>query len=327
MIAYLRRGGEKTLVAESKMEEEEEERFLQEAGPSTKKWEEGMRELSQEAETTRSLTSSELRDMRKDYSCQPGERIAAWLLRCWDSGADSQQLEGKEAQQLGSLARNRGIERGIGKEAAICSLWRRLLSSVRARYPFKEDLVNSPGKWTTADEGIQYLRELAVLEVIYSDLDDDEVSKDPEDVLCTRAMWRKVIQSAPASYSNSLATMYCPDMDTPTVEKVSSWLQNFEENLCTSSSLRASALAVRGASRSWSPPAPVRGEGNPRRMPCGALWFLLCDQGEDNREWDGEPAFKVEARVCELRGKTAVKKGPSKKTVSLVAAEMEEGNQ
>ena len=127
-------------------EEEEEERFVQEAGPSTKKWEEGMRELSQEAETTWSLTSSELRDMRKDYSRQPGERIAAWLLRCWDSRADSQQLEGKEAQQLGSLARNRGIERGIGKEAAICSLWRRLLSSVRARYPFKEDLVNSPGK-------------------------------------------------------------------------------------------------------------------------------------------------------------------------------------
>ncbi|GAB0207842.1 hypothetical protein GRJ2_003249900 [Grus japonensis] len=77
-----------------------------------------MREIRQEAETTRSLTSSELRDMRKDYRCQSG-------------------------------------------------------------------------KWATTDEGIQYLRELAVLEVIYSDLDDDEVSKDPEDVLCTRAMWRK----------------------------------------------------------------------------------------------------------------------------------------
>ncbi|GAB0209798.1 hypothetical protein GRJ2_003445500 [Grus japonensis] len=118
--------------------------------------------------------------MRKDYSHQSDEWIAAWLLRCWANGADSQQLEGREAQQLGSLARNQGIERGIGKELAICSLWRRLLSSVRARYPFKEDLVNSPGKWTTADEGIQYLRELAVLEVIYSDLDDEEVSKDKE---------------------------------------------------------------------------------------------------------------------------------------------------
>ena len=54
---------------------------------------------------------------------------------------------------------------------------------MRASYPFKEDLMNYPGKWATADEGIQYLRELAGLGVIYSDLDDDEVSKDPEDVL------------------------------------------------------------------------------------------------------------------------------------------------
>ncbi|GAB0206427.1 hypothetical protein GRJ2_003108300 [Grus japonensis] len=308
-------------------EEEEEERFDQEASPSAKKWEEGVREIRQEAETTRSLTSSELRDMRKDYSRQPGERIAAWLLRCWDNGADSQQLEGREAQQLGSLARNRGIERGIGKETAICSLWRRLLSSVRAQYPFKEDLVNSPGKWTTADEGIQYLRELAVLEVIYSDLDDEEVSKDPEDVLGTRAMWRKVIQSAPASYSNSLAAMYCPDMDTPTVEKVSSWLQNFEENLCTSSSLRVSTLAVRGTPRNQSSPALVRGKGSPRRMPRGTLWFFLRDQGEDMRKWDGEPTFKLEARVRELRGKTAVKKGTPKKAVSVVAAETQEGKQ
>jgi len=65
---------------------------------------------------------------------------------------------------------------------------------VRARHPFKEDLANSPEKWNTADEGVQYLRESAMLEVIYSDLDDDEVSKDPEDILCTQAMSRKVFK-------------------------------------------------------------------------------------------------------------------------------------
>ncbi|PKU31763.1 glycine dehydrogenase mitochondrial-like [Limosa lapponica baueri] len=177
------------------------------------------------------------------------------------------------------------------------------------------------------DEGIQYLRELAVLEVIYNDLDHGEVSKNLEDVLCTWAMRRKVIQSAPASYSNSLATMYCPDMDTPTVERLSSWLQNFEENLCPTSSLQASTLAVRSAPRSQSPPVLVRGKGSPRQMPHGALWFFLRDQGEDMREWDGEPTFKLEARVHELRGKTAVKKGPPKKAVSIVAVETQEGNQ
>uniref|UniRef100_A0A8C0UGE2 Integrase catalytic domain-containing protein n=1 Tax=Cyanistes caeruleus TaxID=156563 RepID=A0A8C0UGE2_CYACU len=164
-------------------------------------------------------------DLRKDYSRQPGEPISAWLLRCWDNGAGRQQLEGHEAQQLGSLAKDREIERGIGKEGAICSLWRRLLSSVRARYPFKEDLVNSPGKWTTADEGIQHLRELAVLEIIYSDLKSDRVPEDPEDAPCTMAMWRKVVQSAPASYSSSLVSLYHPQMDTPTIEMASSWME------------------------------------------------------------------------------------------------------
>ncbi|GAB0206907.1 hypothetical protein GRJ2_003156300 [Grus japonensis] len=52
---------------------EEEERFDQEAGPSAKKWEEGVREIRQEAETTWSLTSSELRDKWKDYSRQPDD--------------------------------------------------------------------------------------------------------------------------------------------------------------------------------------------------------------------------------------------------------------
>ncbi|KAK4810794.1 hypothetical protein QYF61_008766 [Mycteria americana] len=41
-------------------EEEEEEGSDQEAGPSAKKWEEGVREFRQEVETTKSLTSSEL---------------------------------------------------------------------------------------------------------------------------------------------------------------------------------------------------------------------------------------------------------------------------
>uniref|UniRef100_A0A8U7N6I3 Uncharacterized protein n=1 Tax=Corvus moneduloides TaxID=1196302 RepID=A0A8U7N6I3_CORMO len=257
---------------------------------------------------------------------QPGEPISAWLLRCWDNGAGRQQLEGHEAQQLGSLAKDREIERGIGKEGAICSLWRRLLSSVRARYPFKEDLVNSPGKWTTADEGIQYLRELAVLEIVYRDLKSDRVPEDPEDASCTMAMWRKVVQSAPASYSSSLVSLYHPQMDTPTIEMASSWLRNVEETLGTSSSLQASSPAFRGSPRDRSSPSPVRGKGSPKRRPRGELWFFLRDQGEDMRKWVGEPTFKLEARVRELRGKKAVKRSP-KKTASVVATERQEGNQ
>ena len=50
--------------------------------------------------------------MRKDFSHHPGEHIATWLLQCWDNRASSLELEGKEAKQLGSLARDGGIDKG-----------------------------------------------------------------------------------------------------------------------------------------------------------------------------------------------------------------------
>ena len=91
--------------------------------------------------------------MRKDYSRHSGE------LRFWDNGASSLQLEGKEAKQLGSLARDGDIDKAIGKKEQVLSLWRRLLSGVRERYPFSDDSVCYPGKWTNMERCIQYLRD------------------------------------------------------------------------------------------------------------------------------------------------------------------------
>lgn len=41
-----------------------------------------------------------------------------------------------------------------------------------------------PGKWTTMDRGIQYLRQLAMLKEIYDDLDNEQLSKDPDKAKC-----------------------------------------------------------------------------------------------------------------------------------------------
>lgn len=65
----------------------------------------------------------------------------------------------------------------------------------------------------------------------------------------------------------------------------------------------------------------VKKKGNPRWRPDDELWFFLHDQGEDMRKWDGEPIFKLEDCVHELRGKRDVKKGSPRKTLSVVAAE------
>jgi len=59
--------------------------------------------------------------------------MVTWLLQCWDNGTSSLELEGKEAKQLGSLAREGDIDKPIGKKAQVLSLWRRLLSGMRER--------------------------------------------------------------------------------------------------------------------------------------------------------------------------------------------------
>ncbi|GAB0210099.1 hypothetical protein GRJ2_003475700 [Grus japonensis] len=90
-----------------------------EPGPSQEQEEEAEPEV-----ITRSLSLRELRDMRKDFSRLLGEHIITWLLRCWDNGASSLELEGREARQLGSLSREGGIDKAIGKKTQALSLWR-----------------------------------------------------------------------------------------------------------------------------------------------------------------------------------------------------------
>ena len=89
---------------------------------------------------------------------------------------------------------------------------------MKGRYPFKKDVICHPGKWTTVERGIQYLRELAMLEVIYDDLNNEQLSRDPDEVKCTRPMWRKFVQSAPSSYANSLTIMTWKDGEGQTVD-------------------------------------------------------------------------------------------------------------
>ena len=70
------------------------------------------------------------------------------------------------------------------------------------------------------DKGIHYLRELGVRELAYYDPDDEQLPTDPDKVQCTRAMWRKFVQSSPSSYANSLAYEDWRGEDAPTVNEV-----------------------------------------------------------------------------------------------------------
>lgn len=57
------------------------------------------------------------------------------------------------------------------------------------------------------EEGIQYLRELAVLEAIYRGPNNHQSAVDPDEVHYKQSMWQKFLQSAALLYINSLALL------------------------------------------------------------------------------------------------------------------------
>ncbi len=59
------------------------------------------------------MKMNEIRGLRKDFTRYPNEPIVTWLLRCWDSGANSVWLDSREARQLGGIARDSAIDRCI----------------------------------------------------------------------------------------------------------------------------------------------------------------------------------------------------------------------
>lgn len=68
---------------------------------------------------------------------------------CSSVGIMGQESQGKKARKLQPLAQEQGTTTQW-EGAAIHSLWRWLLSSVKARCPLRKDLTNCQGKQTTA---------------------------------------------------------------------------------------------------------------------------------------------------------------------------------
>ncbi|NXT68705.1 DZIP3 ligase, partial [Chaetops frenatus] len=148
-----------------------------------------------------------LRDIRQRFTRLPGQSLPLWLYWCWFAGADGDVfLDRNEAQQLGSLSGDAAIDRGIGRRTGTLSLWRRLVCSVRKAYTAKKLMVRRD-RWSTKLEGVQYLTELIMVDVLLRNTRNNQFVDDPDGAYCTWHIWLELKRSASPLYAEALSSV------------------------------------------------------------------------------------------------------------------------
>jgi len=85
-------------------------------------------------------------------------------------------------------------DRTVGERTEVHGFWRCFLSGLKERCPFKEDVICHLGMCTATERGIQFLMELAMLEMTYRDWDNNQISKDPVEDQYRPFMWWNFIE-------------------------------------------------------------------------------------------------------------------------------------
>lgn len=104
-------------------------------------------------------------------------------------------------------------------------------------------MIAHPGIWVAIEKGIQYLREQAVLEILY-DMNHCAWPVDPDEVVCTPAMRKQFLCAASPSCSSSLTVTVWAlrDGQGQTLDELVILLQQYEVSL--SSNVQVCVLAV-----------------------------------------------------------------------------------
>ncbi|RMB89335.1 hypothetical protein DUI87_34316 [Hirundo rustica rustica] len=191
---------------------------------------------------TESLTYESLRNLQKDLARRGREAYTAWLLQVWDLIGTGVQLDSSEARNLGPLTQDSGVNQVFVREPGPLSLWERLLMSVRERFVHRDRMQEHHHRmrWKTLEEGIQQLREVAVLEVLFGR--GGQHDNDPDKVKCTGQMLWNLATLGPSQYATYIATIH-PDTNQETVGSVANKLRNYESIISSPMKAQVSAVA------------------------------------------------------------------------------------
>lgn len=96
------------------------------------------------------------------------------------------------------------------------------------KHPLKEDLANYQGKWTRVENGIQYLRQLVVVGVLYSNLESNQSSKDLHEVQHVQSKSQKFVWNTARPYISISATTDWTATKVPSEDRPACWSQNVQ---------------------------------------------------------------------------------------------------
>ncbi|RMC20045.1 hypothetical protein DUI87_00891 [Hirundo rustica rustica] len=114
--------------------------------------------------------------------------------------------------------------------------------SVRERFVHRDRMQEHHHRmrWKTLEEGIQQLREVAVLEVHFGR--GGQHDNDPDKVRCTGQMLWNLATLGPSQYATFIATIH-PDNNRKTVGPVANKLRNYESIISGPMQAQVSAVA------------------------------------------------------------------------------------
>ncbi|RMC16846.1 hypothetical protein DUI87_06099 [Hirundo rustica rustica] len=114
--------------------------------------------------------------------------------------------------------------------------------SVRERFVHRDRMQEHHHRmrWKTLEEGIQQLREVAVLEVLFGR--GGQHDNDPDKVRCTGQMLWNLATLGPSQYATFIATIH-PDNNRETVGSVANKLRNYESIISGPMQAQVSAVA------------------------------------------------------------------------------------
>uniref|UniRef100_A0A8C3LMS9 RING-type domain-containing protein n=1 Tax=Chrysolophus pictus TaxID=9089 RepID=A0A8C3LMS9_CHRPC len=318
--------------------------------PEPQEWypseEEEEEEEEEEQPSAQTLSQEIIQHYQERFTRAEHEEIAAWLLRCWDNDANSVHLEGSCLLLLGPLCNELAVDNMIcRREDRTLTLWKRMLGAVRQCY--RGYIMPRLRSWFTLDEAIQYLRELAVMEMLYDESfnpADPDADSCPDAFKCTPMMWLYLTMSAPPKFISTVTAVKCMCHDAVPVRLLACFLQDYDKNVTSAqrecfSLVRELAEEVKKLSREvqqlkkaklCSSSAPTNElavrdgqDGHPSSsalalvedgcVPRLTFWFYLRDHGENMKKWDGKPTSALQRRVEELLRRSGPPTGSSRR--------------